>query len=77
MSVDDTNNFFISMLESLEEKLYMNNFLKDNQTIIAIQDNIRKFLITNCKHELETDYIDIDPEQSQKVIYCTKCMMNL
>ena len=77
MSVNDTNNFFISMLESLEEKLYMNNFLKDNTNIIAIQDNIRKFLITNCKHELETDYIDIDPEQSQKVIYCTKCMMNL
>ena len=77
MSVDDTNNFFISVLESLEEKLYMNNFLKDNTNIIAIQDNIRKFLIANCKHDLETDYIYIDQEQSQKVIYCTKCMMNL
>jgi len=57
--------------------VYVNDFLKDNANIIAIQDNIRKFLIANCKHDLETDYIDIDTEQSQKVIYCTKCMMNL
>jgi hypothetical protein len=77
MSIGDTNNFFISILASLEENVYVNDFLKDNANVIAIQDNIRKFLIENCKHDLETDYIDIDPEQSQKVIYCTKCMMNL
>ena len=77
MSDEDTNNFFISLLASLEEKIYVNEFLKSNTNVIAIQDNIRKFLIMNCEHVLETDYIDIDPEQSQKIIYCTKCMMNL
>ena len=77
MSDEDTNNFFISLLASLEEKIYVNEFLKSNTNAIAIQDNIRKFLIANCKHDLETDYIDIDQEQSQKVIYCNKCMMNL
>jgi|DEB0MinimDraft_4_1074332.scaffolds.fasta_scaffold210254_2 hypothetical protein len=77
MSDEDTNNFFISLLTSLEEKIYVNEFLKNNANVIAIQDNIRKFLIMNCKHVFETDYIDIDPEQSQKIVYCTKCMMNL
>jgi hypothetical protein len=70
-------DFFIYILSLLDEKIYVNDFLKDNVNVIAIQDNIRKFLITNCKHELATDYVDITPEQSQQITYCTNCMMNL
>jgi hypothetical protein len=73
----DSNNFFISMLSLLDEKIYVNSLLKENVNVIAIQDNIRKFLISNCNHEVETDYIDLTPEKSYKIVYCTKCMMNL
>ena len=77
MSNDDTNNFFISMISLLDENIYINDSLKYNKNVISIRDNIRKFLIENCQHDLVTDYIDIDPEQSQQIIYCTKCNMNL
>ena len=59
------------------ENIYINDSLKYNKNVISIRDNIRKFLIENCQHDLVTDYIDIDPEQSQQIIYCTKCNMNL
>ena len=64
------------IINDLSDAIFFNHY-KNKKNVIAIQDNIRKFLIMNCKHVLETDYIDIDPEQSQKVLYCTKCMMNL
>lgn len=77
MSNNDTNNFFIHMLSLLDEKIYISQFMRDNVNVTTIRDNIRKFLIANCEHDLVTDYIDIDPEQSQQIIYCTKCMINL
>lgn len=26
-----------------------------------------------CDHEFVVDYIDIDPDRSQQIIYCEKC----
>ncbi len=26
-----------------------------------------------CDHEIVVDYIDIDPDRSQQIIYCEKC----
>lgn len=26
-----------------------------------------------CCHEIVVDYIDIDPDRSQQIIYCQKC----
>jgi hypothetical protein len=77
MTNEELNMFFISMLSSLEEYIYVNSLLKDNVNVIAMQDNIRKFLIENCKHDVETDYIDLTTEQSHKIVYCTKCNMTL
>jgi len=77
MSSVALNNFFIAMLSSLEDNVYENPVLRDNLNVINIQENIRSFLKHNCKHELVTDYIDLTPEQSQKIVYCTKCNMTL
>jgi hypothetical protein len=30
-------------------------------------------LKAECRHEYVEDYIDVDPEKSQKVCYCNKC----
>lgn len=77
MSDGETNIFFIHMLSLLDEKMYTSPFLRENANVTAIKKNICTFLIENCEHDIETDYIDIDQEQSQKIIYCTKCMMTL
>ena len=77
MSDEDTNNFFIHMLSLLDDKMYISQFMRENVNVTAIRDNIRTFLVENCEHDLVTDCIDIDPEQSQHIIYCSKCMMTL
>jgi hypothetical protein len=71
-----SNNFFIEMLSSLDEEIYVNDHLKDNAIVTGIRKYIRKYLIVNCKHDLETDDIDVTPEQSLRITYCSKCNMN-
>jgi len=75
--MDDINIFFVSLLSLLDEKMYVNEFLHDNVNVIAIQENIRKFLIENCQHDIVTDYIDITTEQTNKIVFCSKCNMTL
>jgi len=75
--MDDINIFFVSFLSLLDEKMYVNEFLKNNVNVIAIQQNIRNFLIENCQHNKETDYIDITTEQTNKIVFCSKCNMTL
>jgi hypothetical protein len=77
MSSVALNDFFIYMLSALDEEIYVNSFMRENKNITNIRDNIRDFLIDNCEHDVETDYIDLTHEQSQKIVYCTKCMMTL
>jgi len=77
MSSVALNNFFIYMISVLDEEIYVNSFMRENNNITNIRDNIRDYLIDNCEHDVETDYIDLTPEQSQKIVYCTKCNMTL
>jgi hypothetical protein len=30
--------------------------------------------VEECVHEIVVDYIDIDPDRTQQIIYCEKCM---
>jgi len=71
------NNFFIDILRQIEDTAYINNDFEKNEFVLNIQKNIKGYILQNCKHEIETDYIDITPEQSQKIYYCKKCMLNL
>ncbi len=34
---------------------------------------VKDFLKKNCKHTIVLDSIDIHPERSQTIVYCTKC----
>jgi hypothetical protein len=36
---------------------------------------IEQYLKTNCEHEIIKDLIDIDPDRSKTITYCTKCMV--
>lgn len=40
--------------------------------IITNDNNI----YTNCEHEFVEDYIDVTPDISQKIIYCTICELS-
>lgn len=56
-------------------KRVLNNVSNDNQNpdyknIIQL---IEKYLIDHCNHNIIDDLIDIDPDRSQMIKYCTIC----
>ena len=44
-----------------------------NQQIQSLLEYMREFLDEYCNHEMETDYVDINIETTQKIVYCKKC----
>jgi len=48
-------------------ELYLENFLKD------IDEQIKN----KCQHNYVTDYIDIDPDNSMRICYCSICEKGL
>jgi hypothetical protein len=63
------NKFFID--NSMISKYVQ--LIENHETIIK---DIDRYLKNNCIHEWITDYIDIDCEKTQKIIYCSKCLIN-
>ncbi len=35
--------------------------------------HVMSYLATYCEHEWVEDSIDVDPEHSQQIVYCTYC----
>jgi len=51
-------------------------FSKFQQIAINVEKviaDIDQILKAECKHEYEEDWIDVDPERSKKITYCTIC----
>lgn len=46
-----------------------------NSDYTYILETIDKYLIENCNHNVVVDFIDITPERSQVIRYCSKCMI--
>lgn len=46
---------------------------RDRLYTISLQLNNVKLEQDECKHEIVTDLIDIDPDRSMTIEYCTKC----
>lgn len=48
---------------------------QDNRHLKNALEQLNQFLIQNCHHDYLDDFIDIDPDRSMKITYCTRCMM--
>ena len=44
---------------------------------LDILNRVKKYLHKNCKHNIVHDLIDIDPDRSQEISYCTICESTL
>jgi hypothetical protein len=44
-----------------------------NKQIQSMLEYMREFLDEYCKHEMETDWVDINIETTQKIVFCKKC----
>ena len=38
-----------------------------------IVNTVQDFLLKNCDHLLVYDYIDITPDRSERICYCSRC----
>lgn len=49
---------------------------RDNELVSRIENLtniVEQRIKSGCKHEYVEDYIDVDPERSQRICYCNKC----
>ena len=56
-----------SYVESLPSKL-------QNTESVNILNMISNYLHAHCQHNIITDQIDVDPDRSETIRYCDKCM---
>jgi hypothetical protein len=62
------------LVETLIEAKYKIEGCDKNSIMINELNNIIKhFLMVHCQHDIETDHVDITPDTSQTIRYCTKC----
>ena len=63
--------------EVITIKKRIENLIKeqDNVHLKNALDQLNHFLNQNCSHHYIDDFIDIDPDRSMQITYCTKCMM--
>jgi hypothetical protein len=66
----DILNIFLSKLEEISPEEQSIDY---QQIVKLVQDFIKK----NCKHVIVMDLIDIDPDRSETILYCTKCGMTI
>jgi hypothetical protein len=63
--------------EVITIKRVLENLIKeqDNVHLRNALEQLNQFLNQNCSHDYIDDYIDIDPDRSMQITYCTRCMM--
>lgn len=64
---------YIQKMNEVDSKLENAQNLDDNNNLETLKTQIIDLIKKSCKHNWVRDYIDIDPEYSQPIIYCTLC----
>jgi len=63
-----------------EAKIYVERLASERRSVEYqnIVDAINQYLHTNCRHtNMIEDYIDIDPDISQRIEYCHDCGLTI
>jgi hypothetical protein len=63
--------------EIINIKKVLENLIKeqDDAHLKNALEQLNQFIIENCRHDYVDDFIDIDPDLTMRITYCTKCMM--
>jgi hypothetical protein len=70
--LESVNQMIIA--KSALEQIHINNRTSDYNSIL---NSIETFLKNNCQHCLVGDYIDIDPDRSEYITYCSICLTTM
>lgn len=74
------NGIPLVMIDTIEKYQELHNIITHHKIIYKLKELNKKIqdeLIECCNHDYTDDYIDIDPEKSDKIYYCVKCHCNL
>ena len=69
LSIDTTTNTDPNDAKNFRKYLRSIAFRK-------ILKDVNGYLFLHCKHNYITDTIDIDPDRSQTITYCERCMLD-
>jgi hypothetical protein len=69
-----STEFLISIKEEYDREINtLNNIISIKQDRL---DEINDILATQCIHDWQTDYVDVDVERSEIIKYCKNCKLN-
>lgn len=66
-------NKTISAMVTIRDELQRQLFDKEDVEIRSILKLVENYLQTHCKHCWICDYVDINPDRSKKIFYCSHC----
>jgi hypothetical protein len=75
INLEETNIDALVILRNIllksKRELFRDNELTNR--IETLSNIVEQRIKSGCKHEYVEDYIDVDPERSQRICYCNKC----
>jgi Ni,Fe-hydrogenase III large subunit len=67
----------LKTMRAIQKKMYDIPPSKQTPEFFEILKSVNKYLHKYCKHNVVEDLIDIDPDRSKYIRYCTICGNNL
>ena len=74
IDINDKTNIF-----NCNDLISIKNYLAGASQTINMNDKTRIlntiniFFLSNCEHEIITDYVDITPDKGRNIKYCSRC----
>ena len=77
LNIDNINEMNIDSIDKNTEmysiKDIYNDFIQLKKNILHLKNVCKKNIQKICKHDFVTDLIDINPDESRSITYCTIC----
>ena len=77
VSKNNKQTYEVEVMLSVKHQLEAMPDIKQNQEYLDILKRVKKYLHKYCNHYIVHDSIDIDPDRSQDIVYCTICESTL
>ena len=73
MSEDGTQTYEVYVMLKVLSEMQMIPITIQTPEYFDILKRVTKYLHKHCKHDVVEDLIDIDPDRSKNISYCTIC----
>lgn len=70
------NENYQTLINEYNNEINLTQIPKIIETKKMYINKINTLLYNTCNHEWKYDSIDIDPDTTKSIIYCTKCLIN-